>query len=99
MAHSAASDKQAQKKLEKLLASRKGQHGIEGDLGFLKDPLFVNHLFSKGPERMESLGFALPGSSLAPQPDGACHALLIETDPLQDPRDGTTSLRKGPNPT
>jgi transposase len=34
----------------------KEQHGIEQNYGFLKDPLIVNSLFLKKPERIEALG-------------------------------------------
>ena len=35
------------------------QHGIERNFGFLKDPLIVNDLFLKKPERIEVLGLIL----------------------------------------
>jgi transposase len=37
----------------------KEQHGIEQNYGFLKDPLIVNSLFLKKPERIEALGLVL----------------------------------------
>lgn len=37
----------------------KEQHGIERNFSFLKDPLFVNDLFLKNPDRIEVLGFIL----------------------------------------
>lgn len=43
----------------KILAMYKEQHGIEKNFGFLKDPLIVNDLFLKKPERIEALGFIL----------------------------------------
>ncbi len=47
-----------------VLAAYKEQHGIERNFGFLKDPLFVNDLFLKRPERIEVLGFILLASLL-----------------------------------
>ena len=49
MAHSGA----------EVLAAYKEQHGIERNFGFLKDPLIVNDLFLKRPDRIEALGFIL----------------------------------------
>jgi transposase len=49
MAHSGA----------EVLAAYKEQHGIERNFGFLKDPLIVNDLFLKRPDRIEVLGFIL----------------------------------------
>jgi transposase len=48
-----------------VLAAYKEQHGIERNFGFLKDPLIVNDLFLKKPERIEALGFVLLVSLLA----------------------------------
>jgi len=42
-----------------VLAAYKEQHGIERNFGFLKDPLIVNDLFLKRPDRIEVLGFIL----------------------------------------
>jgi len=42
-----------------VLAAYKEQHGIERNFGFLKDPLIVNDLFLKKPERIEVLGLIL----------------------------------------
>jgi len=42
-----------------VLAAYKEQHGIERNFGFLKDPLIVNDLFLKKPERIEALGLIL----------------------------------------
>jgi transposase len=42
-----------------VLAAYKEQHGIERNFAFLKDPLIVNDLFLKRPERIEALGFIL----------------------------------------
>ena len=39
-----------------VLQAYKEQHGIEQNDGFLKDPLIVNSLFLKKPERIEALG-------------------------------------------
>ena len=47
-----------------VLRAYKQQHGIERDFGFLKDPLIVNDLFLKKPERIEALGFILLTSLL-----------------------------------
>ena len=37
----------------------KHQHGVEQNFAFLKDPLIVNSLFLKKPERIEALGLVL----------------------------------------
>ncbi len=42
-----------------LLHAYKEQHGIERNFSFLKDPLIVNELFLKKPERIEVLGAIL----------------------------------------
>jgi len=42
-----------------ILKIYKEQYGIEKNFGFLKDPLIVNDLFLKKPERIEALGFIL----------------------------------------
>jgi len=42
-----------------LLGAYKEQHGIERNFSFLKDPLIVNDLFLKKPERIEVLGAIL----------------------------------------
>jgi len=39
-----------------LLEAYKGQSGVENNFRFLKDPLIVNDLFLKKPERIEALG-------------------------------------------
>jgi len=44
---------------EDVLQAYKEQHGIEQNYGFLKDPLIVNSLFLKKPERIEALGLVL----------------------------------------
>jgi transposase len=44
---------------EDVLRAYKEQHGIEQNYGFLKDPLIVNSLFLKKPERIEALGLVL----------------------------------------
>lgn len=49
---------------QEVLLAYKEQHGIERDFGFLKDPLIVNDLFLKKPERVEALGFILLTSLL-----------------------------------
>ena len=47
-----------------VLAAYKEQHGIERNFGFLKDPLIVNDIFLKRPDRIEVLGFILLASLL-----------------------------------
>jgi transposase len=42
-----------------VLQAYKEQHGIEQNYGFLKDPLIVNSVFLKKPERIEALGLVL----------------------------------------
>src|SRR4030095_15779051 len=42
-----------------VLRAYKAQPGIEQNFGFLKDPLIVNSLFLKKPERIEALGLVL----------------------------------------
>jgi len=42
-----------------VLRGYKNQHGIEQNFSFLKDPLIVNSLFLKKPERIEALGLVL----------------------------------------
>ena len=42
-----------------ILTIYKGQHGTEQNYGFLKDPVIVNSLFLKKPERIEALGLIL----------------------------------------
>jgi transposase len=44
---------------EELLRTYKAQDGIERNFAFLKDPLIVNDLFLKKPERIEALGMIL----------------------------------------
>ena len=44
---------------EDVLKGDKNQHGIEQNFSFLKDPLIVNSLFLKKPERIEALGLVL----------------------------------------
>jgi len=44
---------------EELLRTYKAQDGIERNFSFLKDPLIVNDLFLKKPERIEALGMIL----------------------------------------
>jgi transposase len=46
-------------KAGEVLRAYKEQHGIEQNYGFLKDPLIVNSLFLKKPERIEALGLVL----------------------------------------
>lgn len=48
-----------------VLTAYKEQHGIERNFGFLKDPLIVNDIFLKRPDRIEVLGFILLVSLLA----------------------------------
>lgn len=47
-----------------LLAEYKGQVHVERHFHFLKDPLFVDALFVKKPERVEALGYVLLGACL-----------------------------------
>jgi transposase len=49
MAHSAG----------EVLRAYKEQHGVEQNFAFLKDPIMVNRLFLKKPERIEALGLVL----------------------------------------
>jgi transposase len=42
-----------------ILSVYKDQHGTEQNYGFLKDPVIVNSLFLKKPERIEALGLIL----------------------------------------
>ena len=49
MAHSAGA----------VLRAYKEQHGVEQNFAFLKDPVIVNSLFLKKPERIEALGLVL----------------------------------------
>jgi len=42
-----------------ILKVYKDQHGTEQNYGFLKDPVIVNSLFLKKPERIEALGLVL----------------------------------------
>ena len=42
-----------------LLRVYKEQYGIEKNFSFLKDPLIVNDIFLKKPERIEALGLVL----------------------------------------
>ena len=42
-----------------VLRAYKEQHGVETSFRFLKDPLIVNDLFLKKPERIEALGMIL----------------------------------------
>lgn len=42
-----------------VLRAYKEQHGVEQNFAFLKDPVIVNSLFLKKPERIEALGLGL----------------------------------------
>jgi len=44
---------------KEILRTYKDQHGVERNFGFLKDPLIVNDIFLKNPERIEVLGMIL----------------------------------------
>lgn len=44
---------------EELLREYKGQQGVERGFSFIKDPMVVNAIFLKTPERIEALGFIL----------------------------------------
>lgn len=52
----AAGGEEMAKTGDELLRAYKEQHGIERNFSFLKDPLIVNDLFLKKPERVETLG-------------------------------------------
>jgi len=45
--------------LRDILTAYKNQYGTEQNYGFLKDPVIVNSLFLKKPERIEALGLIL----------------------------------------
>ncbi|MCG2795104.1 MAG: hypothetical protein L6427_04440 [Actinomycetia bacterium] len=47
-----------------MLAAYKEQHGTRRNFGFLKDPLIVNDIFLKRPDRIEVLGLILLTSLL-----------------------------------
>ena len=57
-----------------LLTVYKDQHGTEQNYGFLKDPVLVNSLFLKKPERIEALGLILLLALLLLALDGARYA-------------------------
>ena len=42
-----------------VLQAYKEQHGLEQNYGFLKDPVIINSLYLKRPERLEALGLVL----------------------------------------
>jgi len=44
---------------KEILKAYKDQYGIEQNFGFLKDPVIVNSIFLKKPERIEVLGLVL----------------------------------------
>ncbi len=44
---------------EEILRAYKQQYGIEQNFAFLKDPVIVNSIFLKKPERIEALGLVL----------------------------------------
>ena len=46
-------------KAKDILKAYKDQYGIERNFGFLKDPVIVNSIFLKKPERIEVLGLVL----------------------------------------
>jgi transposase len=46
-------------KAGEVLRVYKEQHGVEQNFAFLKDPVIVNSLFLKKPERIEALGLVL----------------------------------------
>jgi transposase len=46
-------------KAREVLRVYKEQHGVEQNFAFLKDPVIVNSLFLKKPERIEALGLVL----------------------------------------
>jgi transposase len=53
------SDGEMAHKAGEVLRAYKEQHGVEQNFAFLKDPLIVNSLFLKKPERIEALGLVL----------------------------------------
>ena len=57
-----------------ILTVYKEQHGTEQNYGFLKDPVIVNSLFLKKPERIEALGLVLLLALLHLALDGTGHA-------------------------
>ncbi|MBE0448043.1 MAG: hypothetical protein IBX64_08105 [Actinobacteria bacterium] len=66
---------------EDVLAAYKEQHGIERNFGFLKDPLIVNDIFLKRPDRIEVLGFILLTSLLVSNlMDHVMHEYLKQTN-------------------
>src|SRR5437879_6187456 len=65
--HSSAQDKRRQQRLARdihhgarvSIRVDKDQHGTEQNYGYIKDPVIVNSLFLKKPERIEALGLIL----------------------------------------
>jgi transposase len=49
---------------KRILQAYKDQNGIEHNFGFLKDPVLINSVFLKKPERIEALGLILVVSLL-----------------------------------
>ncbi len=61
-----------------ILTVYKDQHGTEQNYGFLKDPVIVNSLFLKKPERIEALGLIV--GAAAPALDGTSDANVCRHD-------------------
>jgi len=54
-----ADDEERGYSAEKCLTNYKEQHGVERNFSFLKEPLIVNDVFLKKPERINALGMVL----------------------------------------
>ena len=80
-----------------ILKIYKEQHGIEKNFGFLKDPLIVNDLFLKKPERIEALGFILVISLLIWRLVERCLRSYIKEKNIKI-TGGTKNQQTGPPP-
>ena len=74
-----------------LLTVYKDQHGTEQNYGFLKDPVLVNSLFLKKPERIEALGLILSSGAAPLALDGARYADVCGHHPHARARVGQKS--------
>ena len=81
-----------------ILTVYKEQHGTEQNYGFLKDPVIVNSLFLKKPERIEALGLVLLLGAAALAADGTADAARMSTPPARPCRGGTRKRRSGRPP-